>query len=326
MALAEGSDAECAVRAHLLAFSALWRLGRHGEARAAAPVALARARAAGLSRNEAVILNEMGNYATYEGDFGAAINHLEQALALHRRDGNRLNEGGTLANLAFAAMRLGDYATAQRQFMQALALSAAIGQRRDEGIIRINLGLVLLNLEQAEAAQGHARQALALVRAAGDRWGEAAALRVAGQAALVLGDAHAAADLLSASREQFDALEMPHLAIEAMAVLAAAALARGDRVSALASVEAILGRQAAGAALEGTDEPLRIRLTCWQVLDAVADARAADLLATAWRELSSQAERIGDPQRRQAFMEAVPFHRQIVAAWRGRYGTLLGTF
>ena len=318
MALAQGNDAECAVRAHVLVVSALGRLGRYAEARAAAPVALARACAAGLPNSEAAILNEIGNYAVNEGDFGAAIDHLERALALHRQAGDRLNEGGTLANLAFAAMRLGDYATAQRQFMQALALSAAIGQRRNEGIIRVNLSLVLLNLEQAEAAQGHARQALRLVRAAGDRWGEAAALRVAGQAAQALGDGEAALELLEASRELFDELEMPHLAIEAMAALAATALARGDRISALAAVQTILERQAAGAGLEGTDEPLRIRLICWQVLEAVADARSTDLLATAWRELSSHAERIGDPHRRQAFLEAVPFHRQIAAAWHAR--------
>jgi predicted ATPase/class 3 adenylate cyclase len=323
IALAEGSDAECAVRAQLLLVSALGRLGRYGEARAVAPLALARARAACLPKDEAAILNEMGNYAVHEGDFGAAMDHLEQALALHRQAGDRLNEGGTLANLAFAAMRLGDYATAQRLFMQALGLSAAIGQRRNEGIIRVNLSLVLLNLAQAEAAQDHARQALVLVRAAADRWGEAAALRVAGQAALVLGDADAATELLAASRDLFDELEMPHLATEAMAVLAAAALARDDHDSALTTVQAILDRQAGGAGLEGTDEPLRIRFTCWQVMDALADARAADLLATAWHELSSQALRIGDAQRRQAFLEAVPIHRQIVAAWHARQGPAL---
>ena len=319
MALADGIDEECMVLAQAQRFMNLGRLGRYVEARAAAPVALARARAADMPPTEAMILNEIGNYAVDVGDFEAAIEHLEQALALHRRVGNRVNESGTLANLGFVAMTLGDYASAQQLFMQALSLSAAIGQRKNEGIIRINLALILVNLGQPAAAQGHAQQALALLRAAADRWGEGAALRVAGQAAQALGDGAAAAALLAASRELFDQLGLPHLAIEAMALLATAALARGDRAEALAQVQAILQRQAAGAGLEGTDEPLRIRLACWQVLDATADARADTLLETAWQELNSRAARIGDARRREVFLAGVSFHREIARAWQTRH-------
>ena len=315
VALVGPDDAECAVRAHSMVCFALGMLGRHDEARVEAPVVLARSRAAGLSRIEAAILNEIGNHAVDEGDFESAIKHLDQALALHRQAGDRGNESGTLANLGFAAMTLGDYAAAQQQLMQALALSAAIGQRKNEGIIRINLGLVLLNLAQPEAAQGQVRQAIDLLRTTEDRWGEAAALRVAGQAAQALGDGVAASELLTASRDLFDQLGLPHLAIEAMAALAAAALARGDHAAAMVEVQAILNRQAGGADLDGTDEPMRIRLQCWQVLNAVADARAPELLAAAWRELSTRAGRIDDAKRRHDFLQAVPFHREIAAAW-----------
>ena len=241
----------------------------------------------------------------------------DRAVPVHRGDqlADAVNQDVAVKD-GGQALSLGDYPTAQRQFMQALALSAAMGQRKNEGIIHINLALVMLNLEQPSAAQAEARQALELLRAVGDRWGEAAALRVAGQAAQALGDTRAAAALFIASRALFDALEMPHLAIEAIAALAAAALARGDLDGALGEVQAILDRQAAGANLEGTDEPLRIRLVCWQVLSAAEDPRAADALATAWRELSASAERIGDVLRRQTCLEAVPFHRAIVQAWR----------
>ena len=315
LALADATDAECAVRAQTVVCFALGMLGRYAEARKAAHAVLPRARAAGLRRSEAATLNEIGNHAISEGDFGSAIQHLEQALALHRQAGDRSNESGTLANLGFAAMTLGDYATAQQQFMQALALSAAIGQRKNEGIIRINLGLVLLNLEQPAAAQAQVRQALDLLRTTGDRWGEAAALRVAGQAAQALGAGAAASELLLASRDLFDQLGLPHLAIEAMAALAGTALARHDHAGALAQVQTILDRQAAGSSLDGSDEPMRIRLQCWQVLNAVADARAPEVLAAAWRDLNACAERIDDAQRRHDFLQAVPFHREIAAAW-----------
>ena len=319
LALADDTDAECAVRAQTVVCFALGMLGRYAEARQTAHAVLPRARAVGLRRSEAATLNEIGNHAINEGDFGLAIQNLEQALALHRQAGDRGNESGTLANLGFAAMTLGDYATAQQQFTQALVLSAAIGQRKNEGLIRVNLALVLLNLEQPAAAEAQVRQALDLLRATGDRWGEAAALRVAGQATQALGDASAANQLLRASRDLFDQLGLPHLAIEAMAALAAAALASGDHDNALAQVQAILDRQAAGAGLEGTDEPLRIRLQCWQVLNAVADARAADVLAAAWRDLNACAGRIDDAKRRQDYLQAVPFHREIAAAWHAAH-------
>ena len=323
-AIAKGADEQCAVLAQMQILMALGRLGRYGEARDVAAVALARARGAGMPRTEAAILNEIGNYDVDDGDFGAAIDHLERALALHLQAGDRANESGTRSNLAFVAMTLGNYATAQRQFLQALALSASIGQRANEGVIRVNLALVLLNQDQAAAAAGQAHQALALLRTAKDRWGEAAALRVTGQASLALGDGAVAKEMLEASRELFDQLEMPHLANEAIAALAAASLARGDLDSARAEVEEILARQSAGAGLEGTDEPMRIRWVCWHVLDTLGDKRAANLLATAWRELSAHAQRIGDPAHRQAFLQAVPFHRAIVASWEARQATSSG--
>lgn len=324
LALADRRDADCAIAAHAMVVFALGRLGRYVEARAAAAEALARARAGGVPRIEAMLLNEMGNYFVEAGEFGQALEYLERALALHKAAGDRLNEGGTLANLAFVAMTLGEYGLAQTQFEQAMALSASIGQHKNEGLIRTNLGLVLLNQGRAAAAQAQARQAVQLLRSARNRWGEAAALRVEGQATQALGDAEAALQLLRGSRDLFDQLEMPHLAIEAIAALAQAALERGDLAAAGAEVEVILARLATGLSLEGTDEPLRIRLVCWQVLERLADPRAADQLAQTWSELSARAARIAEGPRRLSFLEAVPFHRQIRSAWLARQSAPAG--
>lgn len=312
------ADAECAVSAHALVVFAMGRLGRHAEARTVAGVALVRARAAGLVRIEAMLLNEIGNHLVYAGDFGAASQHLEQALALHLKAGDRLNESGTMANLAFVSMTLGNYEAAKNQFLQTLGLSAAIGQRKNEGIIRINLALALMNQGLAAEARPHAFLALDLLKATRNRWGEAAALRVAGQVVCALGQTQAAAELLEASRVLFDQLEMPHLAIESIAQLALLALESGNLARAMAEVQTILDRQAAGASLEGTDEPLRVRLACWRVLDAARDPRAAESLTLAWQELDERASRIVDAESRHAFVNAVPFHREIAIAWQAR--------
>ena len=238
----------------------------------------------------------------------------------HRAIGNRHNEAGTLSNLGYTAMMLGDYTSACSQFVRAQNLFARIGPRRNEAITLINLGIARLNQGRHTEALVHARQALALLRTTGNRWAEAAALRVAGQVELALGEPAAATEHLQASRDLFDAMGMPHLALEAMAGLAHEALGRGDLGAALAQVEAMLARQAAGVSLDGTEEPMRVRLICWQVLAAAGDARAPQLLAHAHGALLERADRISDAARRAAYLQDIAYHRELVAAWRDQAG------
>lgn len=155
-----------------------------------------------------------------------------------------------------------------------------------------------------------------MLRATGDRWAEGAALRLIGQAALALADADAAIEHFQASRDLFEGMAMPHLAMEAMAGLASEALGRGDLGAALAQVEAILARQAAGVSLDGTEEPMRVRLTCHRVLAAAADPRAWQVLESAHHALIERAARISDRALRLTFLNAVPYHRDIIAAWK----------
>ena len=320
VAHAPASDPARGAWAHALAAQCLVRLGRHGEAERESAAALQLARAADDSHVEGTILNDLGMLADERGDHGAAIAYYEQALLRHRAIGNRHNEGGSLSNLGYAAMMLGDYASACEQFVGAKELFAKIGQHQNEGITLINLGMARLNQGRYAEALVHARQALALLRATGNRWAEAAALRVVGQVELALGEAAAAIEHLQASRDLFDGMDMPHLALEAMAGLAHEALGRGDLGAALAQVEAMLARQAAGVSLDGTEEPMRVRLICCQVLAAARDARAPQLLAHAHGALLERADRISDPARRAAYLQDIAHHRQLVAAWRAQDG------
>ena len=213
-------------------------------------------------------------------------------------------------------MMLGDYAAASDRFEQARAIFAAIGQRQNAAITVVNLGIARLNQGRPADALAHARAAARQLRATGDRWAEGAALRVLGQAALALGDLTAAQRHLRAAAALFRALQLPHLALEAVAALAEEASARGDLAGALVHVEAVLSAQAAGVTLDGTEEPMRLQLACWRVLQAAGDARAAPLLQAAHAALQQRAARIGDPARRHAYLHDVPHHRALVAAWQ----------
>jgi MalT-like TPR region len=252
--------------------------------------------------------------ANDQGDIGRAGELFGQALAIHRQTGDRGNEAGTLSNEGFTWMALGEYAQAQAQFTQALAISEAIGNRDSQALIHVNLALALLSQGAAETAQEHARSALSLLRDSDDPWAEAAAWRVAAHAELALGQGAEAAQAFARSRELFDGLQLGHLAVEAIAGQALRAWQRGALAEAVAQVDTILDRQAAGAGLGGTDEPLRIGLICWQVLSAAGDSRADAVLQQTHAELQRRAACIADPRWRSSYLWQVPYHRQLMQA------------
>ena len=304
--------------AHARLAQCLLTLQQHAEAAHESDQALRLARAAGDRTTEGLALNDLAMQALELGNYDVAITLYRQALDCHRTVGNRNNEAGTLSNLGYTALVLGDYPAACAQFTEARDLCARIGKRQIQGIVSINLGLARLNQGQALEASGHAAQALALLRASGDRWAEAAALRVLGQAAQACGQPAAAREHLIASRDLFEAVGTQHLALESSAALANLALAQGDLGSALTQVNTLLARQAGGVVLDGVEEPLRLQLSCHQVLAAADDARAPAVLAAAHGALMQRARGIADPARRHSYLHAVPFHRDIVTAWQAR--------
>jgi hypothetical protein len=92
-------------------------------------------------------------------------------------------------------------------------------------------------------------------------------------------------------------------------------MAQEDRAGALAHVGEILAYIEAHPALEGTLEPLRIYLTCTEVLRAVDDPRAEEVREAAYRLLQERAATIEDEGLRRSYLENVPYHREIVTLW-----------
>jgi tetratricopeptide (TPR) repeat protein len=250
-----------------------------------------------------------------EGDYSLAIGRYDEALTLHRSIGNKNNEGGTLNNLGYAAMALGDYETACSRFTEAQKFFGEIGNRQNEAVTLINHGIAELNLGLPKGALQKVSMALPMLRTTGARWLEAAALRLQGQAELAECRTDVARSLLGRSRDLFDGLGMNHLALEPIAALAQLEMMCASRDTALTHVETILARQASGIGLDGTEEPLRVSLICYQILHEHADDRSGAVLSAAYSALTERASRISDIQRRGYFLERVPFHRDLRLAW-----------
>lgn len=95
------------------------------------------------------------------------------------------------------------------------------------------------------------------------------------------------------------------------ASLARVTLAQGQLEQALAHVEAILSLLPTDEFVV-LDERFEIYLTCYRVLEAIGDVRAASLLQRAERPLRARAEHISDDALRWSFLENVAAHHAIL--------------
>jgi hypothetical protein len=67
--------------------------------------------------------------------------------------------------------------------------------------------------------------------------------------------------------------------------------------------------------LEGADSAIVVELTCYRTLMSNRDQRAAEWLKRAYTQLQARAATISDEALRQAFLENIPSHRDVTAAW-----------
>lgn len=272
-------------------------------------------RAAGDRYGESLALLNLGEVAAVQGDYTGAHRYYEQTLRLKRDSDDRYGESLVLFNLGEVALIQGDYAGAQQDYEQALCLCRAIGHRQQESWTLAKLGLLFHHLADDTTARDYSRQALQIAQELNDRNLQALALTHLGHALVVLAQLADATRAYRQALELRQALAQPNQALEPLAGLARVALIQGDLAQASRHAADLLHHLEHGS-VDGTDEPFRIYLTCYEVLQAQNDPRAAALLEQAYHLLREQAERLDDAAVQQAFLEQVPTHRTLVAAWR----------
>jgi tetratricopeptide (TPR) repeat protein len=222
----------------------------------------------------------LGVVALEERRHTAARSQLQQALYLFQAIGDRRGTGAAHNTLGRLAVALGDYPTAQAHCRQALDIARDVGDPQAEARALMHFALLLLHEGHNEAAWNHSLQAVELARALGDR-------AVEGRALIVLGHAFTELEMpAQAARAYEQALHLqrdlgqPNLAAESLAGLARVRFAQGDASQAQACVDEIL-TQLRNDGLQGANEPIRVYLTCYQILQANGDPRAAEVLTAA---------------------------------------------
>jgi len=149
--------------------------------------ALARSRASGDRRLEAIALGLIGNCHKRLGDLDRALDHLRRSLAMKRELGDRLEEGKTLSHLGLVFWERGEYAEATEHLDLSLAIARELGDRQLEGASLNNLSLVYDEQGDYRRSLEQYETALALHRATGFAEGESATLGNIGGVHLLLG-------------------------------------------------------------------------------------------------------------------------------------------
>jgi class 3 adenylate cyclase/tetratricopeptide (TPR) repeat protein len=286
--------------------------GSYAEACAHYEQALFVYRETGDRRGEGMVLFNLGATSADQGDYGAAMSYYEQCVLIFREVDDPVMVGYVLNNLGLVYLYLGEYDQGQSSFEQALGIFRQAGDRRVEGVVLCSFSLILHQMGRDDVARDHSQQALSIAQQVGDQATEAEALTNLGHALVELGDLDGATDTYQRGLSLRRELGEDNMATEPLAGLARLALAQKNLLLALAHVEEILDHLQEGS-LEGAYEPLRIYLTCYQVLRANQDPCASEILTTAVEMLLERAARIEDEETRRSFLENVATHREIMS-------------
>jgi predicted ATPase/class 3 adenylate cyclase len=289
------------------------QMGEHESAHTQAKIALDLARKTDSRPEEKNALVAVSTVNSALGNYTAARSYSEQALALARDSGDPAQEAAALNNLGVPLTLLGHFESARDMYQQLVDISRDIGY-----VVSETTGMI--NLSWVKSAQGkwaetvdYAQAGVKLARKIRNDEALAECLTWLGHGWLGLGKPEQAKVAYQESLQLRRALEQPNLAMGALAGLARAALSQGDPTLALKGVEEILSFLEGGGSLNGTWEPARIYLVCFQVLEEAGDERAEEILEEAYTFLKGRAALIANEDDRRSYLENVPWHREILA-------------
>jgi len=161
--------------------------------------ALALRREAQDLRGVAIALNNLGVTAKDQGDYARAREFLEESLTLKRQAGEQRGIAVTLNNLGLTAKAQGDLAAAARYFDESFDLFQELGDNWGQALIVNNMGTLACAMGEYERALALHKTSLAGRRAMKEKWGVAECLEGLARVAEARGAPFDAARLLGAA-------------------------------------------------------------------------------------------------------------------------------
>ena len=225
------------------------------------------------------VRHALGLAALHARRYRDAEQHLEKSIGLAEKIGYRRGEALALNGLGRLAGAEGDYDRGTVHCQKALRIARDICDRLIEAETLVELAVLLLHQGRTDEAWKRGVLAVEIARDLGEPVLAARAWLVSGHVFTELGMLDQAREACQSALELQRRLGQSNLALESLACMARIRLAGGDTSGAKDLVERVFG-QLGTCSLTGANEPMRVYLTCYEVLTAVEDPRARDVLRT----------------------------------------------
>ncbi len=261
---------------------------------------------------ESSTLSNLGEAHLQQGEYSLAQLTLEDALSLAREIRFGLIQTSAAESLGKAMIFMGEYARAKTYLEQALSLSRQTGNTRLEAECLSSLGLLYHLLGENLISLDYDEQALKITREQGNRQYEAYTLTYLGHALTDLERINEAQGAYQMALDIRRDLGQSGKAMEPLAGLTRIYLKESNLERALACAEEIYNYLQVGY-LNGASEPLRIYLTCFEVLEAAGDPRSPGVLHKATELLLKRAQQITSEAGQTVFLEKIAVHHTILS-------------
>ena len=266
-------------------------------------------------RQESILLDNLGSVYVNQKMYKLARDFHQKSNLIADRIHDSGQYATTLLNLGDDSWLQGDYTKAESYSYQALTAFDRLGHQLGKCVCLNNLGAVKIDLSLYDEAPAFLEKSLEISQSIGAKTVEGWILNNFGIAYWGKGDLAEAQihyeKALALRRE----LEMPHYIVEDLAGLAQIHWANHEKAQTSAYIEEILAYLAEKPEVDGAQRPFRVHLICYQLLHEASDPRAFSVLERACQLLLSYTEHM-DVDEKYMFLENVPAHRELMAAWQ----------
>ncbi|MBN1138451.1 MAG: tetratricopeptide repeat protein, partial [Anaerolineae bacterium] len=243
-----------------------------------------------------------------------AIEAGQQALDIFRQIDHRHGQVITLLNLSSRYKNTGQLVRARQVLAEGLPLARELSLADDEARMLSSLAELLTYRGEYDAAEQALIQAEGITRNLDSPHLQATVHYRAGELCLATGDLDRAAELFAQALREYEASGYIYYQTLVRSLLAATHHRRGDLADAVS-----LSTQAMAEMTTRPDLPL-IPEAClhhYQIMAEAGETEAArTALERAYVQVQEQCADLPDPAWQRGFVEDVPLHRQIVAAWQ----------
>jgi tetratricopeptide (TPR) repeat protein len=309
-------EMECIALGNLGELSA--SLGKFIEAKNYFNEALNINREIGYKFSEMIVLSQLGQIFESLGEYSLARENLEKSLLLTIELESREWEVKLYSEIGRLLDAIGLYHESNQEFINALEIAENFDVKSEECDAWAYRGLLLHHLSQNREAETFINKALDIAKVIDVESTERFAYLHLGNILTSLGNYDKARDYYSKSLKMTTFMGQTYLIPEIQAGQARVAILEGKLDEAMKYVEQILVFLKEHN-LDGTDEPMRIYLTCNQVLQANGDPGADDILIQAYTILMERAEMIKDDAMRQSYLENVEANLAVRLAYQGLF-------